>query len=88
MTKKPTAVSWFIARTPHLPHAAHDAVLLGGDEALQHDPDGHVDVVLVDVVTQVHPCMGLRHSDHGLDVSHRDGDAASCLSVRKQLQYG
>lgn len=63
----------------NLPHAPHDAELLRVDEALQHDPDGHVDIVLQHVVPQVHLGVGLGHADHGLDMTDRDGDAACCL---------
>lgn len=66
-------------QVPHLPHAPHDAELLRVDEALQHHPDGHVDVVLQHVVPQVHLGVGLGHADHGLDVAHGDGDAAGGL---------
>ena len=50
-------------------------VLLRVDEGLEDDPDGHVDVVLVHVLAQVHLGVGLRQTDHALDVPHRDGDA-------------
>ena len=51
-------------------------VLLRVDEGLEDDPDGHVDVVLVHVLAQVHLGVGLRQPDHALDVPHRDGHAA------------
>lgn len=70
----------------NLPHAPHDAELLRVDEALQHDPDGHVDVVLQHVVPQVHLGVGLGHADHGLDVTNRDGDAACCLMTTPNQQ--
>lgn len=63
----------------HLPHAAHDAELLRVDEALQHHADGHADVILDHVVAQVDARVGLCHADHGLDVPHRDRDAACGL---------
>lgn len=68
----------------HLPHAPHDAELLRVDEALQHHPDGHVDVVLQHVVPQVHLGVSLRHADHRLDVADSDGDAARGLLGRPQ----
>ena len=70
-------------RVPHLSHASHDAEFLGGDEALQHDSDGHVDVILIDIVAEVHAGMSLCHSNNGFNVSDCDGDAACCLSVKK-----
>lgn len=70
------------AAPAHLPHAPHDAELLRVDEALQHHPDGHVDVVLQHVVPQVHLGVGLGHADHGLDVANGDGDAARGLWTR------
>lgn len=66
----------------HLPHAPHDAELLCVDEALQHDPNGHVDVILHYVVPQVHLGVSLRHADHGLDVTNCNGDAACGLLGR------
>lgn len=63
----------------HLAHAPHDAELLRVDEALQHHPDGHIDIVLHHIVPQVHAGVSLGHADHGLDVTHRDGDAAGRL---------
>ena len=66
----------------YLSHAAHDAELLCSDEALQHNPDGHVDVILVYVVTKMHASMSLSHANHGLNVSHRDWYASSCLQHR------
>lgn len=32
----------------------------------------------------MYACMSLGHTDHGLDVTHCDGDAAGGLSVHKQ----
>ena len=63
----------------YLSHASHDAEFLRADEALQHDPDGHVDVVVVDVVAQVHLRMRFRHADHRLDVTHCDRNALGRL---------
>ena len=63
----------------HLPHAPHDAELLCVDEALQHDSDGHVDIILTHIVPQVHLCMCLCHADHGLNVTNCDGNAARGL---------
>lgn len=63
----------------HLAHAPHDTELLRVDEALQHHPDGHVDVIFHHIVPQVHAGMSLSHPDHGLNVTHCDGDAAGCL---------
>lgn len=70
----------------HLAHAPHDAELLRVDEALQHHPDGHVDVVLHHVIPQVHAGVSLGHPDHGLDVPHRDGDAAGRLRRGRKEQ--
>lgn len=66
----------------HLPHAPHDAELLRVDEAFQHHPDGHVDVVLQNIVPQVHLGVGLSHADHRLDVADSDRNAASGLRTR------
>lgn len=64
-----------------LSHAPHDAELLCVYEALQHDPNGHVDVILQHIVPQVHLGMGLRHTNHGFNVTNCDGDAACGLLV-------
>lgn len=74
------------AAATNLPHAPHDAELLRVNEALQHDPDGHVDVVLQHVVPQVHLSMGLSHADHGLNMTDCDGDAARRLTARQNQQ--
>ena len=67
----------------HLAHALHDAELLCRDEALQHDAYRHVHVVLVDVVSQVHLGVRLRHADHRLDVTHRDRNAPRRLERKR-----
>ena len=51
-----------------LPHRLHDWVLLGVDEALQHDPHGHVDIVLAHKLPQMHLGVSLSYSDHAFDV--------------------
>lgn len=63
----------------HLPHAPHYTELLCVDEALQHDPDGHIDIILQYVVPQVHFGMSLGHADHGLYVTNSDGNATRGL---------
>lgn len=68
----------------HLPHTPHYAELLCVDEALQHDPDGHVDIILQYVVPQVHFGMSLSHADHGLYVTNSDGNAARGLLTPNQ----
>lgn len=47
----------------YLPHGLHNAELLCGDKALKHDAYCHVDVVFVDVVSQVHASVCLRHTN-------------------------
>lgn len=70
----------------HLAHAPHDAELLRVNEALQHHPDGHVDVIFHHIVPQVHAGVSLGHPDHGLNVTHCDGDAAGCLRGERRRQ--
>ena len=41
-----------------------------------NEPDGHVDVVLVNELSEVHLGVGLGDADHRLDVTDGDGDAA------------
>jgi hypothetical protein len=69
---------------PHLSHAPHDAEFLCSDETLQHDADGHVDVVFVDVISQMHASVRLCHTDHGLNVTHSDGNASGGLINREK----
>ena len=40
-------------------------------------PNGGVDVVVVDVLAQVHRRVRLGHPDHALQVPHRDGHAVA-----------
>ena len=68
----------------HLAHVPHDGVLLRVNEALQHDSNGHVHVVAVNVLPQVHACVSLGDADDRLYVSHCDGDAASALGERER----
>ncbi len=49
-------------------------------------PHGHVDVVLVDELSQVHLGMGLGHADHGLDVAHRDGHRSRGHGLLAQIR--
>lgn len=67
----------------HLPHTPHDTELLCVDEALQHDPDGHVDVILQHIVPQMHLGMSLRHADHGLNMADCDRNAARGLRTNQ-----
>ena len=59
-------------------------VLLRVDEGLEDDPDGHVDVVLVHVLPQVHLGVGFRQADHALDVPHGD-TAYKIIEIYSQL---
>ena len=63
----------------HLPHVPHDRVFLSVDKALEHHSDGHVHVVAMHVLPEVHPGMGLRRAYDGLNVPHCDGNTASPL---------
>lgn len=47
--------------------------------------DGHVHIVLPDVVSQVHARGGLGHAHDALDVPHRDGHAARHCRGAAQL---
>ncbi len=48
-------------------------------------PDGCVNVLLVDVLAQVHGCMGLAHADDGLQVAHCYGHALAHRALPSQL---
>lgn len=66
-------------------HLLHHAELLGLDEALQHHADGHAYVRLQDVFAQMDAGMRLGHTDHTLNVSHRNGQRACGEGLLAQL---
>ena len=66
-----------------LPHVPRHGELLRVDEALQHHPDRHVDVVFGHVLSQVHLGMRLGHADHRLDMANGDRYRASGLRTRR-----
>eukprot|EP00960_Hanusia_phi_P052506 761500-Hanusia_phi.AAC.2 len=68
------------------PQVPLHAVLLRGDERVQHDADGQVDVVVSHDLSQVHARKRLGHADDALDVPHGDRDAASCLALPPKLR--
>ena len=49
-------------------HRLHDGVLLSVDEALQHNPHGHVNIVLAHKLPQMHLGMRLSYPNHAFDV--------------------
>ena len=63
----------------YLPHVPHDRVFLSVDEALEHDSNGHVHIIIVDVFSQVHASVGLGRTYDGLDVTNCDRDTTSSL---------
>lgn len=71
----------------HLSHAPHHTEFLGVNKALQHDAYSHVDVILLYIITEVHTCVSLCHSDHRFNVTHRNRDAAGSLSERERQNY-
>ena len=71
----------------YLSHAPHDAVFLCVDKALQHDADGHVHIVLVDVLPEMHASVGLSHADDRLNVTNSNGDTSSCLKQNRNLEW-
>ena len=68
-----------------LAHRLGHAVLLRVHERLDRHPDGHVHVVLVDVLAQVHARVRLRYADDGLDVAHGDRYAAGHHGLAAQI---
>ena len=66
-------------------HVLHYRVLLGVNEALEHDPHGHVDIILADKLPQMHLCMRLCNPDHALDVSDSDGDGPGSHALPPQF---
>jgi len=103
---------------PYPLQGTHDGELLRGDEALEHDSDGHIHVILADlrahmcmgvgwvstvrgvattstaaavaasayIVSEVHLGMALRHADHGLDVTHCNGNTSRHHALAAQLR--
>ena len=67
--------------TTDLPHRSHDGEFLRVDEALEHDADRHVDVILIYIISQVKSRVRFRHANHRLDVTHCDWDASGRLST-------
>ena len=58
--------------------------LLGLHKGLEHQPHSYVDVVVGHLVTQVHLCVGLRHSDNRLHMSHHDVHASTYRALLPQ----
>ena len=48
-------------------------------------PDGGVDIVVIDVLVEVHGGVCLSHADHGLQVPHCDGHAVADGTLPSQL---
>ena len=63
----------------HLLHASHDGKLLCVNETLQHHSYGHVDVIIMYILTKVKLSMCFRQSDDGFNMSDSYWDAASSL---------
>ena len=56
---------FFLTQTEaYASHLAHERVLLGIDEGLEADADGHVDVVALDDGSEVHARVRLAQADH------------------------
>lgn len=58
-----------------------DRVLLCGNKRLDGDCNGMINIVLTNVITQMHASKGLSHSDNRLEVTDSDGD--TCTNLRK-----
>ena len=63
----------------YLSHVPHDSIFLCVNEALQHDSDGHVDIITVHILSQVHSGMGFSYTDYRLNMTHSDRDTTSSL---------
>merc|ERR1711916_310286 len=62
-----------------------ELVLLRVDPRVEHDGDCCVDVVLADVLAEVHLCVCLGHADDGLDVADGEGDSAGADRLAAEL---
>ena len=67
------------SHTTHLPHVPHDSIFLCINEALKHHSDRHINVIIVNILPQVHPGMGLSYADDGLYVAHCNWNTTSPL---------
>jgi hypothetical protein len=74
----------------HLAHVVHNGVLLRADEALQGNRNGHVNVVVANMVAQVHPRVRLAEADNALHVTHGNGNGATQnrLSPKVRVEPG
>ena len=63
----------------YLSHVPHDGILLCVDEALEHNSYGHVDVITVNVLPQVHSSVSLGDPDDRFNVTYCYGNATSPL---------
>lgn len=63
----------------HFPHRSHDRVLLSINERFEHDSDGHINVIVDDMFTQVELSMRFCHSNHTFNVTNGNRNAPSSL---------
>lgn len=65
--------------TNYLSHGPHYTELLGTNKALQHNPHSHVDILFIDIVSQMHLGMSLSHTYHRLNVTNCDWNTVGGL---------
>lgn len=61
----------------NLLHLPADTPFLCLDKAVDHDSDGHVNVVGADLLAKVHPGVGLSKTNHAFQVTHGDRNRVS-----------
>ena len=81
----PKPRAFFFTTTPLSP-APHTALPTPTAPPPGPAPDGAVDVLVIDVLAQVHGRARLRHTDHRLQVAHRDGHAVRHAALAPQLR--
>src|SRR5690348_7317599 len=79
--------TWTPAQKTEVTHPLHlplDRPLLRRDETLDRGRNGAINVILSHKVPQVHPGKRLRHTDDGFQITHRDGDTACELRLKRE----
>ena len=66
----------------YLSHASHYGELLCSDETFQHYADGHVDIILINIISEMQASMCFGHTNHGFNVTYCNGNTSSGLKCK------
>jgi len=69
------------ASCTNLSHASHYTELLCRYKTLQHDTQGHIDIVFINIITKMHSCVCLWHANNRFDVTYSDWYTSCCLEA-------